>query len=272
MLIYFNLRLITNFLYRVMNEKTEYFSELLEIMETLRKKCPWDRKQTRESLRTNTIEETYELSDAILSMDYEEIRKELGDLIMHIVFYSSIAEEEGHFSIAGVLQGINEKLKYRHPHIYGNVKAETPEEVERNWEQLKLKEKGRKHKVLEGVPVSMPSLVKALRLQEKASGVGFDWGTKEEVWEKVHEELAEFEEECRSGNTEGKEQEFGDILFALVNAARKYGINPDTALEETNRKFVRRFDYVEENIGKPLPESSLEDMDALWNEAKGKGL
>ncbi len=254
------------------NEKKEAFADLLQVMEDLRAKCPWDSKQTMESLRPNTIEETYELCDAVMAKDYDDICKELGDLMMHITFYSRIAEEEGRFSILEVMQGICAKLKYRHPHIYGDVKADTVDEVLTNWEKLKLKENGRSHKVLEGVPNSLPSLIKAFRVQEKAAGVGFDWGRKEEVWSKVREEMGEFEAEISSLSEERMEEEFGDLLFALVNAARKYGINPDNALERTNRKFKARFGYVEDNAPKPLPEMTLEEMDQLWNEAKSKGL
>lgn len=251
-----------------MEEKLQAFKELLNIMVDLREKCPWDRKQTMESLRPLTIEETYELCDAVMKADVDEIKKELGDLIMHITFYAQIAEEQGLFTIKEVLTSICEKLKYRHPHIYGDVVAESATDVLQNWEKLKLKEKGRKHKVLEGVPGAMPALVKALRLQEKAAGVGFDWGTKEEVWAKVAEEVKEFQDEIIAGDALRMEDEFGDLLFSLVNVARKYGINPDNALERTNNKFISRFNYVEENAPKPLPEMTLQEMDMLWDEAK----
>lgn len=251
-----------------MDKKLKAFEELLGIMVDLREKCPWDRKQTMESLRPLTIEETFELCDAVMKSDTDEIKKELGDLIMHITFYARIAEEQGIFDISDVLNSICEKLKYRHPHIYGDVVANTSDDVLQNWEKLKLKEKGRSHKVLEGVPASLPSLVKALRLQEKAAGVGFDWGTKEEVWSKVREEIGEFEREVDVMDSDKMEAEFGDILFSLVNMARKYGINPDNALERTNLKFIKRFNYVEDNADRPLPEMSLEEMDTLWNEAK----
>lgn len=254
-----------------LERKKEAFAELLEIIETLRTGCPWDRKQTLESLRSLSIEEVYELGDAILVGDMMEVKKELGDLLMHIVFYAQIGEEKQAFDIEDVLNGICEKLKYRHPHIYGDVKVKNAEEVSQNWEQLKLKEKGRKHRVLEGVPVSLPALVKAYRIQDKARGVGFDWKEKEEVWNKVKEELGEFEEEVCRADSEKMEEEFGDVLFSLVNAARLYDINPEDALERTNRKFIRRFGYAEEQAkiqGRAIQELTLEEMDRLWEEAK----
>ena len=251
-----------------LERKKEAFAELLDIIATLRVKCPWDRKQTMESLRALSIEEVYELGDAVLAEDMDEIKKELGDLLMHIVFYARIGEEQQQFDMADVLNGICEKLRYRHPHIYGEVNAE---EVLQNWEQLKLKEKGRKHKVLEGVPVSLPALVKAYRIQDKARGAGFDWKKKEDVWDKVKEELQEFETEIQQADQEKMEAEFGDFLFSIVNAARLYGINPENALEKTNRKFIRRFGYVEEKAkeeGKNIQEMTLEEMDKYWDEAK----
>jgi XTP/dITP diphosphohydrolase len=251
------------------------FAELLEIIETLRVKCPWDRKQTMESLRSLSIEEVYELGDAILAGDMAEVKKELGDLLMHIVFYAQIGEEQDAFDIADVLTAICEKLKYRHPHIYGEVKVNDADDVLKNWEQLKLQEKGRKHRVLEGVPVSLPALVKAYRIQDKARGVGFDWEQKEDVWVKVKEELQEFEVEIQKSNQEKMEEEFGDMLFAMINAARLYGINPENALEKTNRKFIQRFNYIEEQArvaGKKLNELTLQEMDCLWNEAKHHNL
>lgn len=254
-----------------LEKKKEAFAGLLEIIATLRVECPWDRKQTMESLRSLSIEEVYELGDAILEGDMEEVKKELGDLLMHIVFYAQIGEEQHLFDMAEVLDEICGKLKYRHPHIYGDVKAEKEEDVLRNWEQLKLKEKGRKHRVLEGVPASLPALVKAYRIQDKARGAGFDWKQKEDVWEKVREELLEFEAEVRKADPERMEEEFGDFLFSVVNAARLYGINPENALEKTNRKFIRRFNYVEESVkaqGKTLKESPLEEMEQYWQEAK----
>lgn len=254
-----------------LEKKKEAFAELLEIIATLRVGCPWDRKQTIESLRSLSIEEVYELGDAILAGDMAEVKKELGDLLMHIVFYAQIGEERQLFDIRDVLNGICEKLKYRHPHIYGDVEVKSAEEVSQNWEQLKLKEKGRKHKVLEGVPTSLPALVKAFRIQDKARGVGFDWERKEEVWNKVKEEMGEFEAEMRRADGEKMEEEFGDLLFSMVNAARLYGINPEDALEKTNRKFIRRFGYIEEQAkaqGKSMKEMTLEEMEQLWEEAK----
>ncbi len=253
--------------------KKEAFAELLEIIETLRSGCPWDRKQTMETLRALTIEEVYELGDAILENDLAEVKKELGDLLMHIVFYAQIGQEQQVFDISDVLHGICEKLKYRHPHIYGGVKVQNAEEVVQNWEQLKLKEKGRKHKVLEGVPQALPALVKAYRIQDKARGAGFDWKQKEEVWEKVKEELEEFEAEVQKADPGKMEEEFGDFLFSVVNAARLFGINPENALEKTNRKFIGRFNYIEESAqreGKTLQDMSLEEMELLWQEAKQK--
>ena len=248
----------------------EAFAELLEIMDTLRARCPWDRKQTMESLRNLTVEEVYELGDAILRNDLQEVKKELGDILMHVVFYSLIGEERQAFDMTDVLEEICEKLRYRHPHIYGEVRVNDEHDVSRNWEQLKLKEKGRRHRVLEGVPVTLPAMVKAYRVQDKVSGVGFDWKRREDVWAKVREELEEVEAEMRreGGDVEG---EFGDLLFALVNAARLYGVNPEDALEKTNRKFIRRFSHVEqraEEQGKALTDMSLEEMDGYWNEAK----
>lgn len=254
-----------------LEKKKEAFAELLEIIATLRVECPWDRKQTMETLRSLSIEEVYELGDAILAGDMDEVKKELGDLLMHIVFYAQIGEERQLFDIRDVLNGICEKLKYRHPHIYGDVEVKNAEDVLRNWEQLKLKEKGRKHKVLEGVPMSLPALVKAFRIQDKARGVGFDWERKEEVWNKVKEEMGEFEAEMRRADGDKMEEEFGDLLFSMVNAARLYGINPEDALEKTNRKFIRRFGYIEEQAKaqeKNMKDMTLEEMDRLWEEAK----
>lgn len=246
------------------------FNRLLDIMDDLREKCPWDKKQTLESLRHLTIEETYELSDAILEGDKQEIRKELGDILLHIVFYAKIGSETDDFTITEVINGICDKLIHRHPHIYGDVKAEDEETVKRNWEQIKLKE-GNKS-VLGGVPASLPALVKAMRIQEKARGVGFDWEKPEQVWEKVEEELAEFKVHVEQPSTpEEKEDEFGDVLFSLVNYARFAGINPETALERTNKKFIKRFQYLEEKAkaaGKNLSDMSLSEMDVYWNEAK----
>ncbi|MCH5227587.1 MAG: nucleoside triphosphate pyrophosphohydrolase [Muribaculaceae bacterium] len=255
------------------SEKSEAFLKFLEVLDTLRVKCPWDAKQTNESLRANTIEEVYELTDALLDNNVDNIKKELGDVLLHIGFYSKIASEKGQFDIADVCNTLTEKLIFRHPHIYGNVKADSPEEVSKNWEQIKLKEKNGNKTVLSGVPKSLPSLIKANRIQEKAANVGFDWEEREQVWNKVKEETAEVEEEIRSGNTDKLEEEFGDLMFAIINAARLYGVNPENALEKTNRKFIRRFSYLEaksKEMGKSLKEMSLAEMDAIWDEAKTK--
>ena len=254
----------------MMKEKLEAFERLLKIMDELRAGCPWDKAQTLESLRHLTIEETYELSDAILDNDLEEIRKELGDLMLHLVFYAKIGEEQGAFDIKGVLDGISEKLIVRHPHIYGDVKVQNADDVAENWERIKLKE-GKKS-VLEGVPTSLPALLKAYRMQEKAGGVGFEWERKDQVWEKVEEELQELQVEVtQNADRERVEDEFGDLLFALVNYARYIGVNPEDALERTNKKFKRRFSYIEqraEKQHKKLHDMKLDEMDALWNEAK----
>lgn len=239
-------------------------------MDDLRARCPWDKKQTLESLRYLTIEETYELSDAILDNDMEEIKKELGDLMLHIVFYAKIGSEKNSFDITDVLESICDKLVHRHPHIYSNVKAETDEEVKNNWEKIKLKE-GKKS-VLEGVPKSLPAMVKAYRMQEKARGVGFDWEQPNQVWDKVEEEIGELKEELHKNSPQEKiEQEFGDLLFALINYARFIGVNPEDALERTNKKFRHRFTYLEQNAkqqGKDLHDMSLAEMDVYWNKAK----
>ena len=245
------------------------FDRLLTIMDDLRAKCPWDKKQTMETLRHLTIEETYELGDAILDNDLEEVKKELGDVLLHIVFYSKIGSETNHFDIADVCNSICEKLISRHPHIYGDVKVENEEDVKRNWENLKLKE-GKKS-VLEGVPNSLPALVKANRIQEKVAGVGFDWEHPNQVWEKVEEELQEFKDEVEKGDKDAIESEFGDVLFSMVNYARFLNINPENALERTNKKFSKRFQYLEEkakNINKPLKDMTLAEMDVFWEEAK----
>ncbi|MDP3930320.1 MAG: nucleoside triphosphate pyrophosphohydrolase [Bacteroidota bacterium] len=253
-------------------EKLQAFSRLLDIMDELREKCPWDKKQTLESLRHLTIEETYEMADAIIKNDLKELEKELGDVLLHIVFYARITSEMGLYDISHVIHTLCEKLIVRHPHIYGNVQADTEEQVKENWEQIKLKE-GNKS-VLSGVSKGAPSLVKAYRIQEKAAQVGFDWETGEQVWAKVQEELQEFKEElAQTENKEKTEQEFGDLLFSLVNLARKSGLNPDDALEYTNQKFIKRFSFIEErakSLGKNLKDMSLEEMDAIWNEAKGE--
>lgn len=257
-----------------LEEKQKAFARLLKIMDELRTQCPWDQKQTIESLRHLSIEEVYELSDAILEGDMEEVKKELGDLILHIVFYSKIASETEAFDIADVLHGICEKLIKRHPHVYGDVSVNNEKEVESNWEKIKLKEGNRS--VLAGVPNSLPALLKAYRVQEKVRGVGFDWEQKEQVWEKVKEEMQEFEEEFRVApeeaiDQEKAEKEFGDLLFALINYARFIHINPETALERTNKKFIQRFQYLEEQSkkdGKKLVDMSLSEMDVYWEASK----
>lgn len=252
-------------------EKLEAFSRLLDVMDRLRKDCPWDRKQTNESLRPNTIEETYELSDALLADDTPNICKELGDVLLHIVFYSKMADEKQQFDIADVCNKLCDKLIYRHPHVYGNVVAETAGQVLKTWEQLKLKEKDGNKSTLSGVPKALPSLIKAYRIQEKASNVGFDWPQREDVWAKVHEEVDELRQEMERNDAVHSEAELGDFIFSLVNAARLYGLDPDSALEQTNRKFTRRFDYIEQKAkeqGKSLRDMTLAEMDSLWNEAK----
>lgn len=255
-----------------MNSRKEQllaFDRLLTIMDELRTQCPWDRKQTMQSLRHLTIEETYELGDAILENDLDDIKKELGDLLLHIVFYAKIGSETNNFDIADVCKDICEKLIHRHPHIYGDVKVVDEEDVKRNWENLKLKEG--KMSVLEGVPKGLPALVKANRIQDKVAGVGFDWEKPEQVWEKVQEELAEFQAERKTRNTEGMESEFGDVLFSMVNYARFLNINPENALERTNKKFIERFHYLETKVkemGKSLEDMTLAEMDVFWEEAK----
>ncbi|HWR99774.1 MAG TPA: nucleoside triphosphate pyrophosphohydrolase [Prolixibacteraceae bacterium] len=252
-------------------EKMEAFGKLLTIMDELREKCPWDREQTNESLRKLTIEEVYELGDAVLENNVQEIKKELGDILLHIVFYAKIGEEQGQFNIGDVINHLIDKLIYRHPHVFGTVEANDSDQVIRNWENLKLNEKGRSKRVLEGVPLALPALVKANRIQEKVRGVGFDWEFKEQVWDKVKEELAELEAEVKAGRRKEMEDEFGDLIFSVVNAARLYGIDPESALERTNQKFIRRFNYLEEKTllkGKSLQEMTLEEMDIYWNEAK----
>jgi XTP/dITP diphosphohydrolase len=250
-------------------EQLQAFEQLLDIMDELREKCPWDRKQTFETLRHLTIEETYELGDAILDNDLEEVKKELGDLLLHIVFYSKIGSEKKVFDIADVANHISEKLIHRHPHIYGDTAVENADQVEKNWEAIKLKE-GKKS-VLEGVPKSLPALVKAYRIQDKVAGVGFDWDNDEEVLAKVKEELEELSTEIDSGDLNQMEAEFGDVMFSLVNYARFLKINPETALERTNKKFIKRFNYIEENAEKSqrkVSELSIEEMEVLWQEAK----
>jgi len=253
-------------------EKLRVFSELLDIMDELRAKCPWDKIQTFESLRILTIEETYELADAIIDGDLERIKKELGDLMLHIVFYAKLGEEENAFDVADVLKAINKKLIYRHPHIFSDVNVKDSKEVEENWEQLKLKEKDGNKSVLDGVPKSLPALVKANRIQSKVRGVGFDWDEREQIWDKVEEELAELKTEVLNNSAKEKiEQEFGDLLFSMINAARLYDIDPENALERTNKKFIKRFNYLEEKTlkqGRDLKKMNLDEMNEIWEEAK----
>lgn len=240
-------------------------------MNTLRRECPWDREQTFESLRSNTIEETYELADAITEGNMAGIREELGDLLLHVVFYSKLGEEQGAFDYADVANDLCDKLIYRHPHVYGDIHANTPDEVKENWEALKLRKKNRKSGTLGGVPRSLPALVKAYRMGDKAAATGFDWEKKEDVWDKVREELGEVEAEMKSGRKADLEAEFGDLFFALVNAARLYGVDPESALERTNKKFIHRFNYMEEHAaakGHTLHDLSLAEMESLWQEAK----
>ena len=272
------------------------FGRLIDVLDTLREKCPWDRKQTNESLRPNTIEETYELADALMKNDTPNICKELGDVLLHVCFYAKIGDEKGQFDIADVCNKLSDKLIFRHPHVYHPsqvgveepkplpyqpeetkdeenemAKATTSKQVIENWEQIKLKEKDGNKSVLSGVPDALPSLIKAYRIQDKARNVGFDWEDAGDVWEKVHEELGELETELKKGDKENSLKEFGDFLFSVINAGRLYHLNPDTALELTNQKFIRRFNYIEEHsikIGKPLKDMTIGEMDALWNEAK----
>ncbi|MBI2723035.1 MAG: nucleoside triphosphate pyrophosphohydrolase [Bacteroidetes bacterium] len=254
-----------------MDQRAEAFLRLLKIMDELREQCPWDKKQTIESIRHLTIEETFELSDAILKNDLTEVKKELGDLLLHIIFYSRIASETKTFDIKDVIDSLCEKLIFRHPHIYGDVKADTEEQVKQNWEQLKQKEKGGNKTVMAGVPNSMPALLKAYRIQEKARAVGFDWEQPEQVYEKVKEELTEFEAEVAKGDLKLAEKEFGDVLFSLINYARFLGINPEDALEHTNQKFIKRFNYMEDKVkgtGKQISDCKLEELDIYWNQAK----
>ena len=277
-------------------EKMAAFGRLIDVLDTLREKCPWDRKQTNESLRPNTIEETYELADALMKDDTPNICKELGDVLLHVCFYAKIGDEKGQFDIADVCNKLSDKLIFRHPHVYHPsqvgaeepkplpylpeetkgeedemAKATTSKQVIENWEQIKLKEKDGNKSVLSGVPDALPSLIKAYRIQDKARNVGFDWEDAGDVWEKVHEELGELETELKKGDKENSLKEFGDFLFSVINAGRLYHLNPDTALELTNQKFISRFNYIEEHsikIGKPLKEMTLGEMDALWNAAK----
>ena len=256
-------------------EILDAFGRFLDVLDELREKCPWDRKQTNSSLRPNTIEECFELSDALVADDTQNICKELGDVLLHVAFYAKIASEKQQFDMKDVCDRLCDKLIYRHPHVFGDAVAETAGEVCKNWEQLKMTEKDGNKTILSGVPASMPSLIKAYRMQEKAANVGFDWEKKEDVWAKVKEEITEVEAEMQSGDKSAMEKEFGDLLFSLVNASRLYGINPDNALEQTNNMFRNRFGYVEQNTikqGRNLRDMSLEEMDALWNEAKKQGL
>lgn len=256
-------------------EKLNAFGELLDVLDNLREKCPWDRKQTNESLRPNTIEEVYELCDALIKDDDENICKELGDVLLHVAFYAKIGEEKNKFDMADVCQRLTDKLKFRHPHIYGDVKASTPEEVSQNWEQIKQREKDGNKSVLAGVPEALPALIKANRIQEKARNVGFDWESKEQVWEKVKEEINEVEIELKLSSDDASqrniESEFGDLLFALINAARLYGVDPENALERTNRKFINRFNHIESRLkekGVTFKDVTLKEMDEIWEEAK----
>jgi len=253
-------------------ENIKAFARLLDIMDELRAKCPWDKKQTWESLRTLTIEETYELADAIIENDVQGVKEELGDLMLHLVFYSKIGLEQEAFTLKDVLDYINNKLVYRHPHIFSDVKVASARDVEDNWEKIKLTENGGMKTVLGGIPSSLPALIKAYRIQDKARGVGFDWEKREQVWDKVEEEIKEFREELREDKgTDALEEEFGDVFFSLVNAARLYGINPENALERTNAKFIKRFNYLEKETlskGKSIRDMSLEEMDLIWEESK----
>ncbi|MGL4411284.1 MAG: nucleoside triphosphate pyrophosphohydrolase [Bacteroidales bacterium] len=252
-------------------EKLEAFGRVLDVLDELREKCPWDRKQTNDSLRINTIEECYELCEALIKDDQDMIRKELGDLLLHTLFYAKIGDEKGAFDIADVCNTLCEKLIFRHPHIYGEVDADSSEQVEKNWEQIKLKEKDGNRTVLEGVPSSLPALIKAHRIQDKARNIGFDWEEREQVWDKVQEEFTELKHEIANLDKDKMEEEFGDLFFSLVNAARLYKIDPENALERTNQKFISRFNYLEAKTllqGRQLKDMTLAEMDEIWNEAK----
>lgn len=251
--------------------KLAEFSRLLDVLDILRVQCPWDAKQTNDSLRSNTIEEVFELADALIKNDGRNIRKELGDVLLHVLFYSKIGSEKGDFDIADVCRSLTDKLIFRHPHVFGDIEADNAEKVAENWEQIKLKEKDGNHTVLGGVPDALPALIKANRIQEKVRNVGFDWEDPSQVWDKVEEERQEVLSEIENGDKDRLEQEFGDLLFAVINAARLYGVNPENALERTNRKFIRRFNFLEaevKRLGKNLKEMSLEEMDAIWDKAK----
>ena len=252
-------------------EKIEALGRVIDTLDILRVKCPWDRKQTNESLRANTIEEVYELCDALIAEDNANIKKELGDVLLHILFYAKIGEEKGEFDIVDVADALNSKLIFRHPHVFGEVNVHDSHEVEQNWEQIKLKEKDGNKSVLAGVPSALPAMIKAERIQEKAANVGFDWEKPEDVWSKVKEEITEFETEPNAGNEKDMEKEMGDLFFALINAARLYHINPENSLEYTNRKFISRFNYIEskaKEAGLHLKDMTLEQMETLWQEAK----
>ena len=254
-----------------MDSKLQATARVLEVMDTLREQCPWDREQTFASLRNNTIEEAFELTDAITDGNMEGIKEELGDVLLHVVFYSKMADEQGEFNFADVCNALCDKLIYRHPHIYGDVLAETPEAVKQNWEALKLRKKARKSGILGGVPRSLPAMVKAYRIGEKAASAGFDWEQKEDVWDKVREEVSEVEAEFKSGDREALEGEIGDLFFSLINACRLYGIDPENALERTNKKFIKRFNHVEARVAeqnKAISEVSLEKLEAYWQETK----
>lgn len=253
------------------DKNLEAFSRLLDIMNELREKCPWDKQQTNESLRANTIEETYELSEAILNKATNEIKKELGDLLLHIIFYAKIGEEKNSFDIGDVCNGISDKLVFRHPHVFGDITIESAAQVEQSWEQIKMKEKDGNKTILDGVPASLPSLVKAYRIQDKARNSGFDWNDRRDVWDKVNEEMTELKAEIEKLDQDRMEAEFGDLLFSIVNAARLYNVNPDNALERTNRKFIKRFTYLEKEAkqnGRNLKDMTLGEMEDIWQEAK----
>ena len=252
-------------------EKIEALGRIIDTLDELRVKCPWDRKQTNESLRPNTIEEVYELCDALIGNDVPNIKKELGDVLLHVLFYAKIADEQGQFDIADVADALNAKLIFRHPHVFGDVNVKDAHDVEQNWEQIKLKEKGGNKTVLAGVPTALPSMIKANRIQEKAANVGFDWDEPSQVWDKVKEEIIELSQEMAQMDKVKMEEEMGDVFFSLINASRLYGIDPENALEKTNKKFINRFNYLETkaaNLGKSLKEMTLEEMDEIWNEAK----
>lgn len=254
-----------------MENKLKATARVLGVMDTLREQCPWDREQTFASLRNNTIEEAFELTDAITDGDMEGIKEELGDVLLHIVFYSKMADEQGQFDFADVCNALCDKLIYRHPHVYGDVLADSPEEVKQNWEALKLRKKARKSGILGGVPRSLPAMVKAFRIGEKAASAGFDWEKKEDVWQKVYEEVAEVEAEMKADNLDNIEAEIGDLFFALINACRLYGIDPENALERTNKKFIKRFNHIEARAaekGKMVSELPLDELESYWQEAK----